>query len=483
MPGRPKEFNGERSAPMFKLIENGEIYDPEHIGKCSVLMVGDKIARIDHVDGAALARAGLEVETIDATGCIVVPGLIDPHQHLLGGSGEEGFASQTPEISAREIVQAGITTVVGCLGVDSSMKTMAGLLAKVKGLKEEGLNAYAWSGGYAVPPTTITHSVSNDIMFLEEVIGAGEIAISDNRGLEPSPQELARLISDAHNGGMLSRKAGLTHFHVGDGDQRLAILRDVIENYKIEAGWIYPTHIHRSEELLLEAIELAKNGSFIDIDTVDEDLPKWLRFYLDNNGWPEKLTVSSDASITSPMNLFNQLRECVLKHRLPITQVLSLATVNPACALSLTSIKGRVAEGLAADVLVLSEDDWELREVFSRGRRLIKEGRLGFEEAFLKESNRDIHLRGSGGVRDHAKREPDSAGVAEVVAKAEPANIDNLIPRERFLECNTPVERRMRSTSRSEIPISTASRDGAVSGRRRAGRSLRRHAPSLRAMP
>ena len=61
------------------------------------------------------------------------------------------FATQTPEIHLTEIVRAGITTVVGTLGVDNTMKTMAGLLAKVKALKEEGLSAYLWSGGYSVP--------------------------------------------------------------------------------------------------------------------------------------------------------------------------------------------------------------------------------------------------------------------------------------------------------------------------------------------
>jgi len=39
----------------------------------------------------------------------VTPGFIDPHEHLLGVSGEEGFATQTPEISVSEIICAGIT--------------------------------------------------------------------------------------------------------------------------------------------------------------------------------------------------------------------------------------------------------------------------------------------------------------------------------------------------------------------------------------
>jgi beta-aspartyl-dipeptidase (metallo-type) len=62
--------------------------------------------------------------------------------------------------------------VVGCLGVDTTMKTMAGLLAKAKGLKEEGLSAFLWTGGYDVPPTNIIGTPRNDIMFIEEIIGS-----------------------------------------------------------------------------------------------------------------------------------------------------------------------------------------------------------------------------------------------------------------------------------------------------------------------
>src|SRR5205085_1676470 len=127
-------------------------------------------------------------------GCIVAPGFIDPHEHLLGGSGEKGFSTQTPELSATEIIEAGITTVVGCLGVDTTMKTMPGLLAKAKALNEEGLNAYLWTGGYDVPPTTISGTARKDIMFIKEIIGTGEIAISDERSTDHVPHELARLV-------------------------------------------------------------------------------------------------------------------------------------------------------------------------------------------------------------------------------------------------------------------------------------------------
>jgi beta-aspartyl-dipeptidase (metallo-type) len=378
---------------MLTLIENGEIFAPEPLGRGSVLIGAEKILKIGTVNRQAIENLGLGLDVIDATDCVVTPGLIDPHEHLLGGSGEKGFASQTPEITVGEVISAGITTVVGCLGVDTTMKTLAGLLAKVKAFEEEGLNAYMWTGGYHVPPTTISQSVDNDIMFIAEVIGVGEIAISDERATAPTNDELARIVREAHNGGMLGKKAGVTHFHVGSQEGGLQPLRTLIEEYKIEPARLYPTHINRNESLILEAIELAKKGAFVDIDTVDEDLPKWLKFYLENGGLPEKLTLSSDASINSPHNLFNQFQKCVVEKKFPLAQLLPMVTSNTAKVLSL-SHKGTLEQNKAADVLILRKDTLEIKDVLSKGRRMIKNGKPQFKEKFLEESNRHINLRG-----------------------------------------------------------------------------------------
>src|SRR3954470_24898375 len=239
---------------MLTLIQNGEVFAPERLGRKDVLIANQSIELIGSVDRRKLDALGVEHEVIDATGCVVTPGLIDPHEHLLGGSGEGSLAKQSPMLFVDEICRAGITTVVGTLGVDTTMKTLAGLLARVKALKEEGLSAYLWTGGYNVPPTTMLGDVRQDMMFIEECIGAGEIAISDERSLAPDIHSLARVVFDAHVGGLLTGKCGITHFHVGESDKKLRPILELLENFDIKPEWLFPTHVQRSAELMDEAI-------------------------------------------------------------------------------------------------------------------------------------------------------------------------------------------------------------------------------------
>ncbi|HEY6400887.1 MAG TPA: amidohydrolase family protein, partial [Blastocatellia bacterium] len=385
--------NHQSPTTMLTLIENGFVYSPEPRGVQSILLAGDRIEKIGEVDRRALDSAGLELEVVDASDCFVTPGLIDPHEHLLGGSGEEGFSSQTPEIFLRELAIAGVTTVVGCLGVDTTTKTMPGLLARAKALNEEGLTAFIWSGGYNVPPTTITGSLRDDLIFIEEVIGAGEIAISDNRATEPGVYELARLVSDTHVGGMLSRKSGVTHFHVGDHPRRLAPLRELLENYAVEPEWLYPTHVDRSRELMREAAAFTRLGAFVDIDMTEENLPEQLHQFIDDNGDLNRLTLSSDAAISSPRALHGQICACVAEHGFPLELLLRLGAANTARVLKLDR-KGRLERGCDADALILRSKTLEITHVFARGRQLVRNGELVVTEKFLTRSKRRISLYG-----------------------------------------------------------------------------------------
>ena len=402
---------------MLILIENGEVYDPVPRGAASLLLANDRIEKVGHVDRRALDALGVPYEHIDATGCVVTPGIIDPHEHLLGGSGEGSLALQTPMLFPREIVRAGVTTVVGTLGVDTTMKTVEGLLARVKALRAEGLTACMWTGGYNVPPTTVMGSIREDMLFIDEIVGAGEIAISDERGLNQSAQELAKLVRDTHVGGLLSGKAGITHFHVGEEDTRLRPLRELIDDFQVKPEWLYPTHVQRNEKLLKEAIDLAKKGAHVDFDCVEQDLARWLRFYIDHGGPLDRLTLSSDADSSTPDIFFQQIRGLVLDHRHPLEMVLRLVTQTPATLLKLGGA-GRIEVGRIADVLVLDRDSLEIREVIARGHRMVVDGQLILRERFLAGSSRAIALVGDKApeeaLRRAAAEAPDS-GVTDTL--------------------------------------------------------------------
>lgn len=383
---------------MFTLLQHGTLYAPDERGIGDVLMAWDRIAAVGHVDVRAIERTGLPLEVLDVRGCAVTPGLMDPHQHLLGGSGEEGFSTQTPNITISEIAPAGITTVVGVLGVDTTMKTMAGLLAAVKALREDGLSAYLWSGGYNVPPASITQSVRNDMMFVEEVVGAGEIAIADERGLCPAARELAKVVLDTHVGGILSGKAGRTHFHVGEHEQRLLRLRELLDgDFAVRAEMLYPTHVSRTEALMEEAAALAQRGSHVDFDTMEGNVAKWVGHYLAHGGPADRLTLSSDAGKSSPCLHFRECMVAAYDDGLTLARLLPFITANVADALKLPQ-KGRLDVGRDADLLVLDERERTVRHLVARGRLIIRDGALVRREHFLEGSSRRIALVGTEAV-------------------------------------------------------------------------------------
>lgn len=370
---------------MFTLIKNGQVYAPEPIGKQSILLYGDHIVKIGEIDVNQLENL-FNLKMIDAEGMIVSPGIIDPHVHLIGGGGEGGFATRTPELQLSNIIKAGVTTVVGCLGTDGTTRHMTSLLAKARGLEDEGITAYIYTGNYSVPTPTITDSVKDDVILIDKVIGAGEIAISDSRSAQPSIHEVAKLAAESRVGGLLSKKAGVTHFHVGIGKERLAFLRSLIEDYEIPPANIYVTHITRSPELFNEAIELSNKGAYVDI-TADENTADWIDYFKHNGGNFSNLTISSDGNGSLPVFdekgemvgfgvatqelLFDQVAKSVKNHGVNLSEALSLITLNTARVLRLEN-KGRVEEGLDADLLLLDKKTLNIKHVFARGKHMLE---------------------------------------------------------------------------------------------------------------
>ena len=384
------------------LIKNIHVYAPEDVGIKDVLVdekiikIGDNLPVIEEYD----------VEVIDGTGKILVPGFIDCHVHILGGGGEGGARTRTPEIVLSDITTAGVTTVVGCLGTDGTTRTMTNLLAKAKGLEEEGISTYVYTGSYQVPVKTLTGSVTDDIILFDKIIGCGEIAISDHRSSCPTKEEFMKIVADARLGGILSAKAGITDIHMGDSKEVLNLLKYVLDNSMIPSFNMLPTHINRNGYLMKDGIDYVKNyKGYIDLTTSgDKDhmeegevtAAQGYRMALDEGCDKYHITYSSDGQGSLPvfdkegryiglgvgrvMSMYEEFVDSVNIYNIDIETALLPLTLNPAKLLKLNN-KGSIEKGKDAD-LVIMDKSLKITEVFARGKMMIENAQIKIKGTF-----------------------------------------------------------------------------------------------------
>lgn len=381
---------------MLKLIKGALVYAPEYLGVQDILIADSRILKIDR---DIPAEEAYDVEVLDGTDKLLFPGFIDGHVHILGGGGEGGYHTRTPEIMLTDITLGGVTTVVGCLGTDGTTRSMASLLAKARGLEEEGISAYIYTGSYQIPVRTLTGSIVDDLILIDKVVGCGEIAISDHRSSQPTREEFARIAGDTRTGGILSGKAGLVNIHMGDGPRMLSYLRYVAEETEIPPSNMLPTHINRSTRLLKDGIDYAKSlGGYVDLTTssdpdyLEEDEVKastGLRLMLEQGVPDHQITFSSDGQGSIPVfdrdgvflglgvgkvtSLYREVRDAILTEKVDITKALKPVTENPASLLKLNR-KGRIAPGKDADLVLAEKNSLNIHTVLAKGQIMVREG-------------------------------------------------------------------------------------------------------------
>jgi beta-aspartyl-dipeptidase (metallo-type) len=361
---------------MLTLFKNAQIYGPQYAGKKDVLVGGKSIIAIEDNIGTP---AGMDVQTIDCTGFWLVPGLIDAHVHITGGGGEGGPASRMPELTLSMMLDAGVTTVIGCLGTDGFTRTVESVLMKVKTLRALGVSAWMYTGAYQVPSPNITGDIMKDIALFEEIIGVGEVAISDHRSSVPSVSELARIAAQARVAGMIGGKAGIVNLHLGDALDPFRPIHEVVANSELGYKQFLPTHCNRNFYIFEDSLEYGKKG-YIDITTssypyyADEEVkPSVALKKLLAGGVPlAHITFTSDAcgslpgfdpetgklikmEMGLPSSNLREIKEAVQVDGIPLEQALQVVTSNPADILKLP-LKGYIREGYDADILLLDKD-------------------------------------------------------------------------------------------------------------------------------
>jgi beta-aspartyl-dipeptidase (metallo-type) len=404
---------------MLLLIKNVYLHDPRLVGSRDLLLgspeAGGRILAIsEHSDGlidrpGADGRIGdalsLPCDVIDGSGLLAVPGFIDNHVHVIGGGGEGGWATRTPELRLVDATLAGVTTVVGVLGTDGVARSMESLVAKTLALREEGISAWCYTGSYRLPLITITGDALRDLMLVEPVIGIGEVAVSDHRSSKPRQEELARLASEARVGGMLAGKAGIVNIHLGDAPAGFEPLRALVAAGDLPIRQLLPTHCGRTEAVFAGALDWLRAGGVADFTT--STVPAFIKGGEVSAGSAlarireagislDQVSLSSDGQGSLPLfdaqgrlsgvtvgtsaSLLEAIREAVALG-VPLPEALATVTANPAGFLRLER-KGRLVPGKDADLVLLEPGSLAVRHVIAGGRFLVREGRAVVRGAF-----------------------------------------------------------------------------------------------------
>jgi cytosine/adenosine deaminase-related metal-dependent hydrolase len=372
------------------LIRNGAVVTMDSdIGD---LTTGDVLVRGTVVEAVATDLGNVDAEVIDATGMIVMPGLIDTHRHTwqaplrgiaadwtlgqymtglhLGLSGlfrpEDTYAGNL--LGALEALDSGVTTL---LDWSHNVNTPEHCDAAVAGLFDSGIRAvFAHGGGadmYQVP-STVPHD--QDVRRVREQYFSSEDQKVTMAMALRGPQFATMDVTEDDL--RLARELGLAvTLHAGDGEwgrsRPIARMR--------ERGLLGPdiTYVHCNTLADDELAAIAESGGSA---SIAPDIEMQM-----GHGWPAtgrllragvRPSLSIDTCVSNGGHLFGTMRVALATQRaidneepgasdrpavsLASRDVLSFATVDGARTLGLEHKVGSLAPGKQADLLLLRAD-------------------------------------------------------------------------------------------------------------------------------
>jgi cytosine/adenosine deaminase-related metal-dependent hydrolase/ribose/xylose/arabinose/galactoside ABC-type transport system permease subunit len=366
------------------LIRGGNVLSMD--AKVGDLAAGDVLIDGDRILAVGRDLSNGEVDVIDASGMIVMPGFVDTHRHIWEGllrnigtdvplEGRSSYISYVlhklapafrPQdayvgdlISALGAIDAGITTLLDWSHIQGSP---AHTDAVVQALKDSGLRAvfaygFPWWGKWEErQPSWFVRAANEHFSTNDQMLTLALAA--------PGPEFTDFEVSRDH--WKLAREAGAritTHVGVGSYGQ------DGKVQEMGEAGLLGPdtTYIHCTTLNDTEIQMIVDSGGTVSLASPVEmmmghGMPPIQKF-LDRGLRP---SLSVDVETNVPADMFNQMRSVLALQRAmaathgksPITaaEVLACATIDGAKANGLDAKTGSLTPGKQADVILLRTD-------------------------------------------------------------------------------------------------------------------------------
>ncbi|WP_409304152.1 allantoinase AllB [Peribacillus sp. SCS-155] len=394
-------------------IKNGYVFTDEGFQQAAVLVRDGKIDSLLVKEEEPLKEGSLN--SIDASGCIVVPGFIDSHVHFNdpGRADWEGF-----ETGSRAAAIGGTTTVFDMpLNSCPSVTSLQALRQKSEHVSSRSYVDYALWGGL----TGSTTSYHTDFLEMSKDIVAWK-AFMCSSGIDDfdfvSPDHLKTAMKKAtEQHKILALHAeweeevaslGIYYKQSKGLDERLAYLRSRPVSaevkavaYALDLAAKYGTSLHFVHISSPKAVGTIHEAKRSGVDVTVETCPHYLIFdeddFLENgavfkcapplrsrkdveglwecivNGWID--TIGSDHSpslysmkttdsiwdawggIQAVQFTWPALLDQALKRGISLTKIIPLGTSNVAGRFSISDFKGRISPGMDADLVLIRLDE------------------------------------------------------------------------------------------------------------------------------
>ena len=396
-------------------ITNGDIYTPKHIGRGTVVIHGNTITEVT-TNGAPQDASNV----IDATGCIVIPGLIDGLVH--GGGGCDTMTGRVEDVQriARAHAASGVTTLV--LGISSgSMEVINGALAAIARVVDYPIDDGARILGSYVEGKfgSLARNGAQDARFItppnfEEFHAMWAASDGTLKVISVAPERdedfrfikhLAAFRTDAYNDIVIAMghtdatyqtavaaidagitrathtfngMSGMHHRELGAAEAVLAHpgihAELIVDERHVSPFWGDALIRKRGIEgvgLITDCTELAgvpaeewqaRATEMPELGAYHLDAEKFVKdgaMYLDVGKPTERL---AGANITLMEGLRN-----VINWGYSLEDALTMATLTPARNLGIADRRGSIARGKAADIVILDEN-LNLQSVILRGK-------------------------------------------------------------------------------------------------------------------
>lgn len=375
-------------------IENGRIFDGESWRDGETLLIRD--GRIEGF--CAAGQASSEAERIDARGGVIVPGFID--LQVNGGGGVMFNDDQSVE-GIRRIcaahAQFGTTALLPTLITDTPEITAAaieaGLQAKAEhvpgflGLHLEGPHLSTARKG-AHDPNLIRPMTEEDLTRLEAVgrrFDAIMITIAPENVTEDQVRRLKAagyIVSLGHTNasyetaGQYAEAGARCATHLFNAMSQMenrspGLVGAALDLGALNAGIIADGyHVHKGS---MSAALRAKRGPghiFVVTDamsTIGTDLTGFTLNGRQIYRTDGKLTLADGTLAGADIDMFSSVQFLIDTVELSFEEAVRMASVYPAEVMGVSDRKGRIAEGLDADFVILSQDATHLTSTWING--------------------------------------------------------------------------------------------------------------------